>query len=207
MSFVCIQRLVDALMRCRAERLVARLKPHLRRGERIADVGSGTGHNAEALRQRLGVAVVEFDVDDLHWVGPGPTLLPGERIPAEPRAFDVTLLLFVLQYPAEVRPLLTEAARITRRRLIVVQSAVRGRWGRLVLAIRGFCWGRCALQLARWCRLVAAPNATMRPRRAYTREQLRSDLEATGWRIIHVEPAAWPGLGVSRELFVLEPPP
>ena len=58
-------------LRRRAERLTRRLVPHLPAGARLLDIGSGTGHNARALRVRTGGSCLEADVVDFHVVGGG----------------------------------------------------------------------------------------------------------------------------------------
>ena len=50
-------------LRRRAGHLAGRIVPHLPTGATVLDIGSGTGHNAEALRARGARTCVEADVD------------------------------------------------------------------------------------------------------------------------------------------------
>jgi hypothetical protein len=63
------------IMQRRALRLYRRIQQHLPTAGAVADVGSGTGHNAQAIRNHTSLAVTDFDIADIHWVG-----LPPQRI-------------------------------------------------------------------------------------------------------------------------------
>ena len=196
--------LADRIMAHRTRSLFGRVRPHLPSAGIIADIGSGTGHNAEEVRRRTALAVREFDVADLHWVGPGPTVFEEPRIPADDGAFDGLLLLFVLQYVDSPHALFSEVRRVSRGPVIVVQSAYRGWWGRTVLGWREFVWGRLALRVAVGLRVLPPVKCPLSPRRYFTRPELHRLFDAAGLVIVKTEPAEWLGLGVSRDLFVLE---
>jgi hypothetical protein len=129
-------------MEQRARALFLRVSPHLPVTGTIADIGAGTGHNAEQIRHRTGLIVNEYDVADLHWVGPGPTLMSDDAVPADDQCFASLLLLFVLQYPESVSRILLEARRVTQGSVIVLQSTYTGTHGLFVLRLREFFWGK-----------------------------------------------------------------
>jgi SAM-dependent methyltransferase len=196
--------LADYVMAHRADSLLARIRPHLPAAGTIADIGSGTGHNAEEIRRRTSLTVLEFDVADLHWVGPGPVIVEGNRIPVNDCAFEGLLMLFILQYLDSPQELLLEACRVARGPVIVLQSTYHGRWGRMVLSMREFVWGRLALRVAAAWRIVRPVECPLLPRRYFTRSELQRLFEEAGLVIMKTEPAKWPGLSVSRDLFLLE---
>ncbi len=196
--------LADRIMAHRAALLFQRVGPHLPESGVIADIGSGTGHNAEEVRRRTALLVREFDVADLHWVGPGPVIFNGGRVPVEDGAFDGLLLLFVMQYVDSPNELLSEVRRISRGPVIVVQSVYRGWWGRTVLGLREFIWGRLALRVAVALRVLPPVECPLNPQRYLTRPDLHRLFEASGLVVVKTEPAEWFGLSVSRDLFVLE---
>ena len=153
--------LADLVMRRRARALFARLAPHLPQSGTIADVGSGTGHNAAHIQQHTALCVCEFDVADMHWVGSGPTLMSDPLIPARDCRFSSLLLLFVLQYVESVPLLLRETRRVAEGPVIVMQSTYSGAWGLCVLRWREFFWGRAAYALAALVRLVRAVDCPL----------------------------------------------
>ncbi len=189
----------------RADGLLGRLRDLLPVSGVVADVGSGTGHNAEAIRRQCGLRVSEFDIADIHWVGPGAVLFDGDKIPAEDNNFDCVLLLFVLQYPESPQQLLMEARRISRGSVIVVQSTYGSRWGDLVLSVREFFWGRFAFDIAIFFRIVKPVDCPLWARRRLTREDLTKLFTDAKLRVKYIQTANWPGMGVSRDFFLLEP--
>ena len=194
-------------LRRRAGHLAGRIAPHLPTGATVLDIGSGTGHNAEALRARGACTCVEADVVDFHVVGGGPVLFDGARLPFADRVFDACLLAFVLSYTDDPAALLREAGRVASRRVLVLQSSPRGRAGRIALWLRSWVQGRVAFRLCATLRLIPPSPTPLRSRRMLSRERVGELAERCG-----VEADAGcpePGLLglVSRDLFVLEGPP
>lgn len=196
--------IADRIMNNRAAVLVDRISGDLPSDGTIADIGSGTGHNAEKIRLSTCLSVEEFDVSDLHWRGPGPKIIVDETIPADDRRFDAVLLLFVLHYPDSPQTLLREARRISRNRVIVVQSTYSGWLGLSVLRLRELFWGRIAYYLAAMVRLVSGGTCPLSPKRYFTRPELVECFQQAGFVVRTVRPSTWPGLRVSRDLFLLE---
>jgi SAM-dependent methyltransferase len=196
-------------LRRRAGHLAGRIAPHLPTGATVLDIGSGTGHNAEALRARGARTCVEADVVDFHVVGVGPVLFDGARLPFADRVFDACLLAFVLSYSDEPAALLREAGRVASRRVLVLQSSPRGRAGRIALRLRSWVQGRVAFRLCATLRLIPpSPSPTLlRPRRMLARERVGELAGEAGLELARVVPE--PGLLglVSRDLFVLESRP
>lgn len=196
--------MASLVMERRALALFRRISPHMPSDGIIADVGSGTGHNAEQIRRRTSLVVNEYDVTDLHWTGPGPTLMQGASVPAPDRSHAVVLLLFVLHYPESASQLLRDARRVSRGSVIVLQSTYSGAWGLFVLRLREFVWGRLAFEMAVFLRLIQDGDCPLSPRRFYTRPELLDEFQRAGFIVRSIHPANWPGLNVSRDLFVLE---
>ncbi len=173
----------------------------------MLDIGSGTGHNAEALRARGASTCVEADVVDFHVVGVGAVLFDGARLPFADRVFDACLLAFVLRYPDDPAALLREAGRVASRRVLVLQSSPRGRAGRIALRLRSWVQGPVAFRLCATLRLIPPSRAPLRPRRMLSRERIGELAGEAGLKLSRV--VSEPGLLglVSRDLFVLEGPP
>ncbi len=199
-----MKKLFNWIMCRRARALTAKLRGSLAPNWRVADVGSGSGHNAAYWRTALGVEVEEFDVADLHWVGTGPILWDGVRLPAATAEYDAVTLLYVLQYAPDPASLLQEVRRICSGRVLVLQSTYRGHWGCLCLAFREFVWGRIAFHVARLAQVIRPQACPLVPRRYFTREELQRTFEHFGFRVVSWEPDEWYGLNVSRDLYVLE---
>ncbi len=199
-----MKRLANLIMAQRARKLFRRIEPHLPDSGTIADFGSGTGHNADQIRRRTRLQVNEYDIADLHWVGPGPVILRNSAIPVEDNYFAAMLVLFVLQYPESVSQVLLEARRVTRGPVIVVQSTCGGALGLMALGVREFFWGKLAFRLAVWTRLIPKSDCPFVPRRRFSRRELLDEFQRSGFVLRTSDQTNWPGLNLSRDLFVLE---
>ena len=194
----------DWIMQQRARKLTDRLRAWIPSNSRVADIGSGTGHNAQAWRTELNATVDEFDVSDLHWIGTGATLFDGRRLPIVDAAYPIVTLLFVLQYSSQAVELLRESRRISAGRVLMIQSTYRGQWGRAWLNVREFIWGPLAFFVARRCGILRGMSCPLFSRTLYSRPELRQLFQQAGLTVRHWEPSEWWGLMISRDLYVLE---
>jgi SAM-dependent methyltransferase len=102
-----IERGLQAFLRRYAGSEVAAVTPFLQ-GRRILDLGAGEGY-VGPFRRVEGVYVT-YD---------------GSRLPFRDAAFETTLLLLTLHHCVAPETVLDEAVRVTRRRLIVLESVYR----------------------------------------------------------------------------------
>lgn len=200
--------ILDWIMVRRARRLADRLRPFLPDSGRIADIGSGTGHNSEIFHGVLGpqVTIVPFDVADVHWVGPVPQWFDGERIPVPDGAFASAMLLFVLQYSPCPETLLREASRVADGPVLVLQSSYRGPISGWALRVREFFWGRFAFRVAVTLGALPTMPCPLEPKTYYRRADLVRLAGQAGLEVRVLQPSRWSGLGISRDLLVLTRP-
>jgi hypothetical protein len=194
----------NIVMEQRARALFRRVSPHLPVTGTIADIGAGTGHNAEQIRRRTDLIVNEYDVADLHWVGPGPALMSDDAVPADDQSFALLLLLFVLQYLESVSRILLEARRVTQGSVIVIQSTYTGIHGLFALRLREFFWGKLAFHLAVLMKLISCNDFPLHPHHFFNRRELLEEFRRSGFAVRAIHRSRWPGLIVSRDLFVLD---
>lgn len=91
-------------------------------GGTVLDVGAGSGKLAQYLTDSHGVDVRMVDVVDHNSTARPLTLYDGVRLPFADDSFDTCLLVFVLHHAADPKRLLWEVARVSKRRLIVVED-------------------------------------------------------------------------------------
>jgi len=119
-------RLLQSFLRRYARREARALAPYVV-GTRVLDLGAGEGWVGEALRGltpvwACGVDVAPFGLAD------GPYVVyDGTRLPFPDDAFDSTLISFALHHCDQPDAVLAEAVRVTRARLLVVESVYRSR--------------------------------------------------------------------------------
>ncbi|MFO1540770.1 MAG: methyltransferase domain-containing protein [Chloroflexota bacterium] len=92
---------------------IARVRPHLRRGDVVLDVGSDDGSLFRALADTLGSGSIGIEPTLAAPVSaPGYTLLPGlfpDAVPAGTRCDVITMLAVVEHMPPEVQARLADA--------------------------------------------------------------------------------------------------
>lgn len=179
-----LKSMFDAVMERRSTRLIEQVGAWLPNEGPVLDLGSGTGHLSARLERERGLEVVTADVSDMHVTGRPPVLIADGVLPFEDRQFSAALLVFMLAYPTDPSGVLSEAARVTRGPVILVQSLHSGGFGYAWLRVRELLWTIVAFHISKLIGYVP-PNArfTMSTRRFYTVQALERDLVAAGLRI------------------------
>ncbi len=125
------RRLFDALMRRRARAKLRRLAPLVPAGARhLLDLGAGEGFVADAAAEATGARVTLADVRDYRRSPRPLALVDGARLPFADDTFDATLVVYVLHHATDPEALLSEAVRVTRGPVVVLESVVRVPWTR-----------------------------------------------------------------------------
>lgn len=202
-----LRSLLDGVMERRSRGLIEQVSEWLPADGPVLDLGSGTGHLSARLGRELRLDVVTADVSDIHVVGPPPVLIADGVLPFEEKTFSAALLFFMLAYPKDPAGVLSEAARVTRGPIIVVQSLHSGRVGYAWLRIREFLWTIVAFHVSKILGYVS-PEAkfSMNTRRFYTAEALGRDVIAAGLRIrSRRERPVLPGRSLVVAAWMLEP--
>lgn len=202
-----LRGLLERRLEARAERLARWLVPHLPPGARLLDIGSGTGHNAVALRRLSGGTCVEVDVVDFHLAGEGPLLFDGERLPIAEERVDVGLLIHVLSFAGRPATLLREAGRVASRGVVVIQTVYHGLHGRLFLRFRGWLLGRGAFRACRALGLIPWAPDPLAVRRRFSPGELESIVRDAGLVLLRAESKGGFASLTSRTLLVLARPP
>jgi SAM-dependent methyltransferase len=200
-----IATLFNLILEARAQSLAQKLRPHLPQTGRALDIGSGTGHTAQALRRDARLSFVEADVVNMSVVGAGPILFANSRLPFCDEAFACAFMTFVLQYVPDPIRLLSEARRVTGGRVLVLQSTYEGWRGRSALICNELWWGPVAFTAARLLGLIGNDCPfSLQPQQLFTRDALQGLFRSAGLAIEAMQSQKWPGVPVSYDLFVLE---
>lgn len=104
-------------------------------GRLLLDLGAGEGYVARALRERGAPWIASVDVGPFRRAAVPYVMYDGARLPFADGTFDTTLILLTLHHCAAPDAVLHEAARVTRRRLIIMESTYRNRRERLWLGL------------------------------------------------------------------------
>jgi ubiquinone/menaquinone biosynthesis C-methylase UbiE len=100
------------------------LAPHVN-GRSLLDLGAGEGWMAEALRALTPARTYSVDVGRFQLTREPYVLYDGASLPFRDDTFDTTLLSLALHHCEAPDAVLDEAVRVTRSRLLVVESVYR----------------------------------------------------------------------------------
>lgn len=138
----------------------ASVAPHVPRGSRLLDLGAWNGKLGTLLRDRLGCAVTNSDVEDHDESGLPFLRFDGERLPVGAAAFDVVTVLYVLHHAADDLAILREARRVLvpGGRVVVAEDMVENAWQRaiaigfhvLLFLFTGMGWSGSFRKLTAW---------------------------------------------------------
>jgi len=116
---------IQSVMRLRAKnkfRILNPLIPRFRGSMKILDLGCAEGYLGERIQDDLGLSVSLADVASMnntklpfHLLKPGP-------LPWSSNYFDIVVVYYVLHHVKDSEALLSEAIRICRDRVIIVES-------------------------------------------------------------------------------------
>ncbi|HEV8438981.1 MAG TPA: class I SAM-dependent methyltransferase [Methylomirabilota bacterium] len=178
-----MRRVLQPFLRRYARREARALAPHIS-GRSLLDLGAGEGWVAEALRALSSTWICAIDIGPFQLARQPYVVYDGARLPIRDSAFDTTLISLALHHCEAPTAVLDEAVRVTRSRLLVVESVYRNPRERFWLDLLD---GR--LNGYRHGGAMNVPRAFRRP------EDWRSLFESRGLRLTALE---WLGSRVER---------
>ncbi|MFX1499007.1 MAG: class I SAM-dependent methyltransferase [Promethearchaeota archaeon] len=94
-------------------------------GKKVLDLGAGNGLLAQQIKEQLKKEVFLVDVIDYNYTNI-PLILynPEEKVPLADKEVDTTILYTVLHHANDPKHLLEEAARITKKRIVIKEAYI-----------------------------------------------------------------------------------
>jgi ubiquinone/menaquinone biosynthesis C-methylase UbiE len=156
--------------------MVQKVVPFLEPSWSVLDVGAGNGILSQRIAEATGVTITLCDI--FPQTVPGMTYLPMASptvLPTKDHSYDVVMMCFMLHHmesQERQEELLSDALRVTRKRLILLEDTAVGRFERM--ANRG------------WDYAMNAPTGVPCPFTFRTADQWRDTLERIGFTVPHV---------------------
>lgn len=97
-------------------------------GNKVLDLGAGEGYVGQEISRRWSADVMLADVVDMNRTGLPHRTYGGRRLPFSGKTFDATVLYFVLHHTEHPEQVIREAFRMTKNRVIVVESVYEHTW-------------------------------------------------------------------------------
>lgn len=101
-----------------ADEMVEMIKTHFKKGERVLDLGCGSGVLGKKIQEKFQVRVLGIDIVDERIEKINFQKYNGENIPFPDGFFDTVLISFVLHHTKEPLSLLKEAQRVGKKIII-----------------------------------------------------------------------------------------
>lgn len=122
-----------------AARISAQLKGHLKPGDKVLDIGSGTGFVAERITKDYQINIQCVDIHNSNRTNLKFTIYDGIKLPFVDRSFDVVLLIFVLHHCANPLQILEEAKRVCapKGKIILMEDTYYNRFEKLLVYLHG----------------------------------------------------------------------
>jgi ubiquinone/menaquinone biosynthesis C-methylase UbiE len=113
-----------------AERMSLDCTDFIKEGDKILDLGCGTGIVAKNFGDFFGTEVLGVDIEDKRQVSIPFKMIDGKSLPFEDLSFDVVLISYVLHHARDPVALLKEAERVAKR-IIIYEDLPEGFFSRL----------------------------------------------------------------------------
>jgi len=108
------------------------LRPHIDSG-RVLSIGSGQGKIERLLKRNLGVDIQGVEVTKYREQGIRTRLFDGKSLPFRDKSFDTTLFIYMLHHTENIEELISEAKRVTRKSIIILDHTYTNSFSRLML--------------------------------------------------------------------------
>jgi ubiquinone/menaquinone biosynthesis C-methylase UbiE len=122
-----------------AEKACEKIKPFIKKREKILDVGCGSGIFAKKLEEKLGVEIFGIDVFDGRICDIPFLIFDGKKIPFPDNFFDSVLLSFVLHHCENDFEILKEAKRVAKK-IFIFEDLPEGVFGKTYCFLHWFSW-------------------------------------------------------------------
>ena len=121
-----------------AEKMVGAIK-EFAKGEKILDLGCGSGIFGEKIREQLKKEVIGIDVVDKRVCKIPFRIYDGKKIPFPENYFDLVIISFVLHHTEDPVSILKEAKRVGKR-IIIFEDLPEGILGKIYCFFHWVTW-------------------------------------------------------------------
>lgn len=125
-----------------ARKMAEQCQEYIEKGEKILDLGCGSGIVASVFQDFFQAEVVGVDIADSTVRDISFQIMSGKEIPFPDNSFDSVLIAFVLHHAKDPVSLLKEAKRISRKRIIVYEDLPEGPASSFFCRLHGFSFDR-----------------------------------------------------------------
>jgi ubiquinone/menaquinone biosynthesis C-methylase UbiE len=119
---VVFRSIYQKLQEKRAKNIAPLLGQVIKKGDNVLDLGMGNGLIAKQLLLNHDINILGFDLKDYNITDVPLVICDSKRLPFEDNEFDVVLMICVLHHASDFTYLLTEAKRICKGRMVILEE-------------------------------------------------------------------------------------
>ena len=120
-----------------ARKMCSDCKNFIPKGSRILDLGSGSGIVAKNLANFFESLLTAVDIKDRRVVNIPFKIIDGKNLPFRDNEFDICFISYVLHHVKDPEPLLKEARRVTKDKIIIYEDLSEGKISDFICKIHG----------------------------------------------------------------------
>lgn len=119
---IFIKKILRKLYYKRAKIIFSEIKGYIKSGERVLDIGAGDCLIAKMIREQIKTDVTAMDVVDYNLTDLQLIVYDGKKLPFSNCEFDEVILSVVLHHCANPMIVLDEAIRVSKKKIIIIES-------------------------------------------------------------------------------------
>jgi len=120
-----------------AKRMCLDCQDFIKKGERILDLGCGSGIVAKNFQDFFQAEVIGADIKDQRVFDVPFKIINGRDLPFPEKSFDTVLISYVLHHVKDPKKLLTEAKRVCRNKIIIFEDLPKDFLSEIICNIHG----------------------------------------------------------------------
>jgi len=185
-------RLFKSFYQHAAERMCKDFEKYISFGDRLLDLGSGSGVLGKQIEKKFDAKVQGVDIVDMRVVDVPLKIYDGKDLSFIPKdEYDVVLISYVLHHTGNPENILKQSKEITKKRIIIFEDLNEGFLGKIYCYFHG-----------RLYDLFFLRNSI--PAKFFTEKEWNGIFEELGLKIIYSKEKKYFLNPVKRKMFVLE---
>ena len=173
-----------------AQKMCRDCEKFIEKGDRILDLGCGSGIVAKTFQDFFQAQVIGVDVKDNRIIPVDFKVIDGKNLPFSENSFDCVLISYVLHHSQDPISLLKEAKRVCKNKIIIYEDLPEGIVSKLFCKIHGISFNK----------FFKIKN----PAFFKTGKEWQETFENLGLKTIFEKNVSWILNPVKKKMFVLE---
>jgi ubiquinone/menaquinone biosynthesis C-methylase UbiE len=135
-------RIFFQIYRGAAQKMCRDCQNFIEKGEKILDLGCGSGIVAKTLQDFFQAEVIGVDIKDRRIVNIPFKIIDGKTLPFPENSFDIIFISYVLHHSLDPLALIKEAKRVSNKKIIIYEDLPEGFLSKLICRLHNFLFDR-----------------------------------------------------------------